>query len=71
MTRIFNISLREMESHLYVESNILIAQMNLSTKQKQTHRHKEQIVVPRGRREGEGRPGSLGSADVNYSTQDG
>ena len=38
--------------HLYVESNILIAQMNLSTKQKQTQRHKEQIVVPRGRREG-------------------
>ena len=41
--------------------------MNLSVKQKQTHRHREQTCGCQGRRGvGEGRIGSLGLADENY-----
>ena len=36
--------------------------MNISMKQKQTHRYGEQTVVAKG----EGRIGSLGLADANY-----
>ena len=39
--------------------------MNLSTKQKQTHRHREQTCGCQGG-VGEGRTGSLGLADANY-----
>ena len=39
--------------------------MNLSTKQKQTHRHREQTCgCQRG--DGEGRTKSVGLADTNY-----
>jgi len=41
--------------------------MNLSTKQKQTHRHREQICGCRGMGEGVGWTGSLGLVDANYS----
>ena len=41
--------------------------MNL--KQKQTHRRKERLTVNKGRKVGEGRTGSLVSADTNYPTQ--
>ena len=41
--------------------------MNLSTKQKQTYRHREQTCgCQGGRGVGEGRIGSLGLADANY-----
>ena len=41
--------------------------MNLSTKQKQTHRHIEQTCGCQGRGgEGEGWAGSLGLVDANY-----
>ena len=44
-----------------------ITQMNVSTKQKQTHRHREDLWLPRGwGGVGEGRIGSLGLADANY-----
>ena len=40
--------------------------MNISTKQKQTHRHREQICGCQGEREmGEGRSKNLGLADTN------
>ena len=43
-------------------------QMNLFTKQKQTHRHREQTCGCQGGRwEEEGRIGSLGLADANYN----
>ena len=43
-----------------------MAQMNLSMKQKQTHRHREQTYGCQGRVEmGEGCIGSLGLADAN------
>ena len=46
-----------------------MAQMNLSTKQKQTHRHREQTChYQRGGRVGEGWTGSLGSVDANHYT---
>ena len=42
-------------------------QMNVSTKQKQTHRHREQTYGCQGGGEGgEGWIGSLGWADANY-----
>ena len=41
--------------------------MNLSTRQKQAHRHRGQAFgCQGGRRVGEGRTGSLGLADANY-----
>ena len=41
--------------------------MNVSMKQKQTHRYKEQICgCQTGRRVGEGWSGNLGLADANY-----
>ena len=41
--------------------------MNLSMKQKQTHRHREQICGHQGGEEvGEGWIGSLGLADASY-----
>ena len=44
-----------------------MAQMNLSTKQEQTHRHREQTCGCKGAEGwGEGKTGSLGLADVNY-----
>ena len=49
-----------------------MAQMNSSTKQKQTHRHREQICgCQGGGRGGEGWIGSLGLADANYYTENG
>ena len=47
-------------------------QMNLSMKQRQTHTYREQIRGCQGGGEaGEGKSGSLGLADENYSTQGG
>ena len=44
-----------------------MTQMNLSTKQKQTPRHREQICGYQGEGGlGEGRIGSLGLVDANY-----
>ena len=40
--------------------------MNLSTKQKQTHRHREQTVVIKRQRGGRGWTGSLGLVDAKY-----
>ena len=40
--------------------------MNLSTKQKQTHRHREQTCGCQGGGGWGGRTGSVGLADVNY-----
>ena len=40
--------------------------MNLSTKQKQTQRHREQICGCRGEGVGEGWIGSFGLADTSY-----
>ena len=41
--------------------------MNLSTKQKHTHRHRDQpFGCRKGGREGEGWTGSLGLLDANY-----
>ena len=41
--------------------------MNLSTKQKQTHEHREQTCGCQGERElGEGSSGRLGLADANH-----
>ena len=39
--------------------------MNISAKQKQTHRHREKTCSCQGERGGEGRIGSLGLADAN------
>ena len=44
-----------------------IAQMNLSTENKQTLGHGEQTAVATGEEEGVGWTGSLGLADANYS----
>ena len=44
--------------------------MNISMKQKQTHRHKEQTWGCQGGEEGGGKE-SLGSADVSYYVQSG
>ena len=44
-----------------------MTQMNLSTKQQQTHRHREQTCgCHGGGRLGEGWSGKLGLVDVNY-----
>ena len=43
-------------------------QINISTKQKQAHRHKEQTCGWQGGVIGEGRTGNLGLADANYYT---
>ena len=40
-------------------------QMNVSTKQKQIHRHREQTCGSQGAGVGSGRSGSLGLADVS------
>ena len=46
-----------------------MTQMNLTTKRKQTHRHREQTCACRGGEgSGEGWIGSLGLADANYYT---
>ena len=45
-----------------------MTQMNLFTKQKQTHRHREQTWLPRGWEVEEGRTGNLELADINYYT---
>ena len=42
-------------------------QINISTKQKQAHRHKEQTCGWQGGVIGEGRTGNLGLADANSS----
>ena len=41
--------------------------MNLSTEQKQNHRHGEQTYGCQGGQGGSGMDGSLGLADANYS----
>ena len=43
-----------------------MAQMNLSTKHKQTHRHREQTCGCQGGRGGSGMAGSMGLVDTNY-----
>ena len=43
-----------------------MTQMNLSMKQKQTHKQGEQTCLPRGRGMGEGWPRSLVLVDANY-----
>ena len=43
-----------------------MTQINLSTKQKQTHRHREETCLPREGGVGEGWIGSLGVAGANY-----
>ena len=49
-----------------------ITQMNESTKQKQTHRHREQTVVAKGEvAKGKGWIGSLGLAEANDYIQNG
>ena len=49
-----------------------MAQINQSTKQKQTHRHREQTCGCQGGGEkGEGWTGSLGLVDANYYIQNG
>ena len=45
-------------------------QINISTKQKQTHRYREQICGLRGKGVLEGRSRSLELAEANYYTQD-
>ena len=45
--------------------------MNLPTKQKQTHRHREQTCGCQGWGDGEGSIGSWGLPDANYYIQDG
>ena len=49
-----------------------MAQMNLSTKQKQTHRYREQTCgCQGGLGEGEGWTGSLWLVDANYYIENG
>ena len=43
-----------------------MAKMNLPTKQKQTHRHRDQTCGCQGGERGEGWTGSLGLVDANY-----
>ena len=45
--------------------------MNISTKQKQTHRHRDQTWGCQGGGGGEGKTGSLGLAGAKYYIQDG
>ena len=45
--------------------------MNLSTKQKQNYRHREQTCGCQGERGGVGWTGSLGLADANYYIENG
>ena len=45
--------------------------MNLSTKQKQTHRQKTDLGLPQGRGVGEEWTRSLGLVDANYFTENG
>ena len=47
-----------------------MTQMNLSTKEKQTHKHREQTCGCQGGM-GEGWIGSLGLADANYYIENG
>ena len=46
-----------------------MTQINLSTKQKQTHRQKADSCLPKGR-QGTESVGSLGLADASYYIQD-
>ena len=51
----------------YMKNLNKMAQMNLSTEQKQTKlRHGEQTCVAKGKGEGVGWMGSLGLVDANY-----
>ena len=43
--------------------------MNLSMKQNQTYRHREQTMIAKGKEVGKGRIGSLGLADADYYIQ--
>ena len=43
-----------------------MAQMNLSTEEKQSHGHGEQICIAKGERDGLGWTGNLGLVDANY-----
>ena len=43
-----------------------MAQMYLSIKQKQTHRHGEQLVIAKSEGEGMGGTGSWGLVNANY-----
>ena len=45
--------------------------MNLFTKKKQTHRHRERLVVVKGEVVREKRTGSLWLADLNHSIHNG
>ena len=47
--------------------NLKIIQMNLYTKQKQTHRQKANLWLPKGNRAGKGRIKSAGLTDTNYT----
>ena len=46
-----------------------MAQMNLSVQQKQAHRQRTDLQLPRGRGIRKGSIGSLGLADANYCIQ--
>ena len=46
-------------------------QMNSSMKQKQTHRHRERLVITRGRGDEGGMDQELGLIDANYYTENG
>ena len=48
-----------------------MVQMYLSTKQKQTHRHRERTCACQGEWGGSGMDGSLGLVDENYYTWNG
>ena len=48
-----------------------MAQVNLSTKQKWTHRHREHTCGCQGGEEGKGWSGRLGLVDANQCIQDG
>ena len=54
----------------FKEQHIQLPSVNISMKQKQTHRHGEKISGCRGWGGG-GRIGSLGLADANYYIHDG
>ena len=45
--------------------------MNLSTEQKQTHRHDNRLVVAKGEGKGVGWTGNGGSVDANYDISNG
>ena len=47
-----------------------MTQINIPTKQKQTHRYREQTCGCQGDEDGEKRTGSIGPADANHYIQD-